>query len=228
MHARVDEVSRRAPVRSGGSRPRHGGSRKGSAGAVRGIRMQWPDGGRGPRRIRRVDQRSATNRKGQDNSWFRCADPPYQDALAGSLSGRCKNELTTPCPAVDSSNRLRIRAWAVTRELWRLLAEYHRITTMPRSDSPRWNAVVDAPRRPGGQTPSRGRRASRNAFPRRAWERVQELLFQHVMSSEQWCSARSVRNSRNFEPISFHYSLFRPACVPNGREDAWRPGSRAR
>ena len=39
-----------------------------------------------------------------------------------------------------------------------LLAERHRVATVPRSDPPR---------RPSGQTLSRGRRASEKAFPRR-------------------------------------------------------------
>ena len=74
----------------------------------------------------------------------------------------------------------------------RLLAERHRVATIPRSDAPRRNAVLDAPRRPSGQTQCRGRRASRNAFPRGAGERVQTLLLQCVMSGGRWCSPRSV------------------------------------
>ena len=76
--------------------------------------------------------------------------------------------------------------------IMRLLAERHRVATIPRSDAPRRNAVLDAPRRPSGQTQCRGRRASRNAFPRGAWERVQTLLLQCVMSGGRWCSPRSV------------------------------------
>ena len=61
-----------------------------------------------------------------------------------------------------------------TAELLRGLAEHHRAANIPRSDAPRRNAVSVAPRRPPGQTQSVGRGASLNAFPLRAWERVQD------------------------------------------------------
>jgi len=43
-----------------------------------------------------------------------------------------------------------------------------------RSHALRGNAVFDAPRRP---VPAEGRRAAREAFPRRAWERVPRFPF---------------------------------------------------
>ena len=73
--------------------------------------------------------------------------------------------------------------YGISLDITRLLAERHRGATIPRSD---------ALRRPSGPPPSRGRGASRNAFPRSAWERVQTLLLQCVMSGGRWCSPRSV------------------------------------